>query len=134
MVYIIHDLFLKYSMGKYVKDFPGYVSVIVTNCMVFTPDDLSKGTPRAYYHSQNWVWDTGAETTVLCPELAEALGLKEIGRGQVGGIGGDHEGWITEVHLGLPSGETFENLLVLVDDLPDYDMLIGMDVMREIKE
>lgn len=125
-------LYLKYSMGKYIKEFSGYVSAIVTNCMVFTPDDLSKGLPHAYYHSQNCVWDTGAETTVLCPELAEALGLKEIGRGQVGGAGRDHEGWIAEVHLGLPSGETFENLQVLIDELPDYDMLIGMDVMREM--
>ncbi len=132
MAYMVHAPYRMCSMGRYVKEFPGYVSAIVTNCMVFTPDDLSKGTPRAYYHSQNCVWDTGAETTVLCPELAEALGLKEMGRGQVGGIGGDHEGWITEVHLGLPSGETFENLLVLVDELPDYDMLIGMDVMREM--
>ena len=39
---------------------------------------------------------------------------------------------MTEVHLGLPSGETFENLKVFVDNLPDYDMLIGMDVMREM--
>lgn len=119
-------------MSKFVKEFSGHATAIVTNCMVFTPDDLSKGVPRAYYHSQNCAWDTGSEITVLCPELAEALGLKEIGRGQVGGVGGDHESWVTEVHLGLPSGETFENLKVFVDNLPDYDMLIGMDVMREM--
>lgn len=120
-------------MSSYTKEFTGHVSAIVTNCIVFTPDDLSKGTPRAYYHSQNCAWDTGSEITVICTELAEALGLTEIGRGQVGGIGGeDHESWVAEVHLGLPSGETFENLKVFVDDLPDYDMIIGMDVMREM--
>lgn len=120
-------------MSSYTKEFTGRVSAIVTNCIVFTPDDLSKTTPRAYYHSQNCAWDTGSEITVICPELAEALGLKEIGRAQVGGIGSeDHESWITEVHLGLPSGETFENLKVFVDELPDYDMIIGMDVMSEM--
>ena len=119
-------------MSKFVKKFPGYATAIVTDCMVFTPDDLSKGVPRSYYHSQNCAWDTGSEITVLCPELALALGLEEIGRGKVGGVGGDHESWVTEVHLGLPSGETFENLKVFVDALPDYDMIIGMDVMREM--
>jgi len=120
-------------MGKYVKEFPGHASAIVTNCIVFTPDDLSLRKPRAYYHSQNCAWDTGSEITVICPELAEALGLEELGKGKVDGVGGkEHESWVTEVHLGLPSAETFENLKVFVDELPDYDMLIGMDVMREM--
>ena len=120
-------------MSAFTKEFANRVSAIVTNCLVFTPDDLTKINPRAYYHSQNCAWDTGSEITIICTELAEGLGLKKIGEAQVGGIGGiDHESWLTEIHLGLPSGETFENLKVFVDDLPDYDMIIGMDVMCEM--
>lgn len=119
-------------MSKYVKMFPCLASAIVTDCIVMTPDNLSERMPKAYYHSQNCAWDTGSEVTVVCPELAKALGLTEIGRGEVEGIGGNHESWVAEIHLGLPSGETFENLKVFVDDLPDYDLLIGMDVMREM--
>ena len=119
-------------MSKYTKIFPCHASAIVTDCIVMTPDDLSVQMPRAYYHSQNCAWDTGAEITIICTELAKALGVTEIGRGEVEGIGGNHESWVAEVHLGLPSGETFENLKVFVDDIPDYDLLIGMDVMREM--
>lgn len=120
-------------MSSFTKEFADHVSVIVTNCLVFTPDDLSKGVPHAYYHTTNRIWDTGAEITVICPEIAEALGLKEIGTGQIGGIGGeDHEIWVAKVHLGLPSSETVENLKVYVDDIPDHDMIIGMDVMKEM--
>ena len=65
-------------MSSFTKEFADHVSVIVTNCLVFAPDDLSKGVPHAYYHTTNCIWDTGAEITVICPEIAEALGLKEI--------------------------------------------------------
>lgn len=120
-------------MGSFTKEFADNMSAIVTNCLVFTPDDLSKGVPRSYYYSTNCIWDTGAEITVICPEIARVLGLEEIGRAQIGGIGGtNHESWYAKVHLGLPSEETFEDLVVYVDDLPDHDMIIGMDVMKEM--
>ena len=119
-------------MGKYVKKFDGIASAIITNCIVFTPDDLSKVAPRAYYHSENCAWDTGSEVTIVCPELAEALKLEEIGKGEVSGLGVTRESSVVKLHLGLPSGETFEDVEAFVDELPDYDLLIGMDVMREM--
>lgn len=32
-------------MGSFTKEFADNMSAIVTNCLVFTPDDLSKGIP-----------------------------------------------------------------------------------------
>lgn len=120
-------------MGSFTKEFADNMSAIVTNCLVFTPDDLSEKVPQSFYHTHNCLWDTGSEITVISPKLAEILCLEKSGEAQVGGIGGfDYKSWTTKVHLGLPSGEIFEDLDVYVDDLPDHDMIIGMDVMKEM--
>lgn len=117
-------------MGKFVTNYNGLAEAIVTECLIFPPADLSKGEQiKEYYHTNIGAWDTGASSVIITPKIAKALCLKPIGKAIIAGTGGDCEGEVCRVHLGLPSGELFEDVEVVVNELPDYDILIGMPII-----
>jgi len=115
-------------MGKYTQVFSANSSAIQTSCIVFP---LDAQISRKRYYSENALWDTGAEISVISNKIVKELGLNPIGEGELGGIGGDSVSSIYEIHLGLPSGELIQDLLVMSDDLQDHDILIGMDVISQ---
>ncbi len=120
-------------MGKFVTTFDGLADAIVTECLIFPPANLDGGeTIKEYYHTNIAAWDTGAGSVVISPKVAQALSLKSRGRAIITGAGGDKEGYVCRIHLGLPSGELFENVEVVVDELPDYDILIGMPIISQM--
>jgi len=115
-------------MGKYTQVYKENSSAIQTSCIVFPLDAQISG---KRYYSENALWDTGAEISVISNKIAKELGLVSIGEGELGGIGGDSVSSIYEIHLGLPSGELIQGLMVMSDDLQDHDILIGMDVISQ---
>lgn len=120
-------------MGKFVTTFDGLADAIVTECLIFPPANLDGGeTIKEYYHTNMAAWDTGAGSVVISPKVAKALALKSKGRAIITGAGGDKEGDVCRIHLGLPSGELLENVEVVVDELPDYDILLGMPIISQI--
>lgn len=120
-------------MGKFVTTFEGLADAIVSECLIFPPADLDKGEEiKEYYHTNIAAWDTGAGSVVISPKVAQALSLSSRGRAIISGAGGDKEGDVCRVHIGLPSGELFENVEVVVDELPDYDILLGMPIISQM--
>lgn len=120
-------------MGKFVTTFEGLADAIVTECLIFPPANLDGGEKiNEYYHTNTAAWDTGAGSVVISPKVAQALSLQSRGRAIITGAGGDKEGDVCRIHLGLPSGELFENVEVVVDDLPDYDILLGMPIISQM--
>ena len=115
-------------MGQYTQVYEDAQSSLKTSCIIFPQDTQTTG---KRYYSDNALWDTGAEISVVSNKVVNELGLTAIGEGEIAGIGGDSQVSVYEVHLGLPSGELIQNLLVMGDDLPDHDMLIGMDVISQ---
>ncbi len=115
-------------MGRYTQVYEDTQSSLRTSCIVF-PIDVQQTKKRFY--SDNALWDTGAEISVISERMVKELGLSAIGEGELGGIGGDSKVSVYEIHLGLPSGELIQNLLVMSDKLPDHDILIGMDVISQ---
>ncbi|MBR3480372.1 MAG: hypothetical protein IKH32_06725 [Prevotella sp.] len=47
------------------------------------------------------------------------------------GIGGDEEVGVYLIHLGLPNGYLYRNLIVYASDIDDYDVLIGMNLISQ---
>lgn len=113
-------------MGAFVTTYPHAERVLKTACIVF-PEDVQLTGKRFY--TDNAIWDTGAEITVISYKIAKELNLKPIGEGELGGIGGDTVSKVYRIHLGLPSSELVHDLMVMSDDLGDHDVLIGMDII-----
>lgn len=117
-------------MKPYTQFFEGLADSLVTDCYLFPAVDFGKGEKISVrYYSDKAAWDTGSESTVIRPALAEYLGLKPIGKALLSGAGGDNEGNLYKIHLGLPNGDLVHNVTVIAAEIPDYDILIGMDII-----
>jgi predicted aspartyl protease len=76
------------------------------------------------------LWDTGAECSVISPEISQALGLIPIGTTRIVGVNNTSPAGKVKITLILPNRIRIPNLTVLVCTLiPGADMLIGMDIM-----
>lgn len=121
-------------MSQFTITFPGGAEALITNCIVMPATDFSKGEKvTSYYPTDNAVWDTGADTTIIRKSVAEALGLIPLVKSAISGIGGVVSSNVYSIHLGLPSGEAVLELeaMELPDEQMEYDVIIGMDVIRE---
>lgn len=116
-------------MSVLTKDYEGLVEAVATECVVFSTDHAEGEQPKAFVANVA-VWDTGATNTIITPEIVEKLGLKPAMTGGLSGIGGDVESGIYKINLGLPGGILVYDVPAFVSDqLDDYEMLIGMDVI-----
>lgn len=116
----------------YKKDYDGQVSAIITDAYVFEGKPIEPGTiPPKRFFTQRACWDTGAEVTMISTHIAEALGLQPFEHTSLMGIGGDEQVGVYLIHLGLPNGYLYRNLIVYASDIDDYDVLIGMNLISE---
>ena len=110
----------------------GRMKAVVTDAFIFEAVDLDvEGVPSHRFFTKNAAWDTGAEITILSPRVVETLGLKSVGKSSVMGIGGDEEVDVFCIHVGLPNGYLYEDLIVYCSEIDDYDILIGMDLISQ---
>ncbi|MCQ2251338.1 MAG: retroviral-like aspartic protease family protein [Bacteroidales bacterium] len=120
-------------MRSYTKTFDCIVDVINTNAVVLPAVDLAPELKiPPHFYTENAVWDTGANTTVISSKIVNKLNLQPVGKGLIYGVGGDLDSNTYIIHLGLPNEELVKDLLVTAMDLPDYDILIGMDIINEL--
>ena len=112
------------------QDYVGVLQAIITDAYVFdgTEFDMNK-VPFHKYFTQKAAWDTGAEVTIISQRVVESLGLKPFEHTKVMGIGGIENVDVYRIHLGLPNGYLYKNLIVYGSDIDDYDILIGMDLI-----
>ncbi len=116
-------------MSSFNKKFEGYASNIATNAIIFPGIDvgnLTVETPRLY--TQNAIWDTGAQMTVISSKLVTALGLKPYGKGTLTGIGGENNVETYRIHVLLPNGFLACDVEAYCSNIED-DILIGMDII-----
>lgn len=114
------------------QDYGGLLQAIITDAYVFdgTILELNKIPSRKFF-TQNAAWDTGAEVTIVSQRVVNALGLKPFEHTKVMGIGGVEDADVYRIHLGLPNGYLYKNLIVYCSDIDDYDVLIGMDLIAQ---
>lgn len=117
-------------MSVYKKDYETKATAIITEAYMFP--NFKPGTlPALKFYTPSAAWDTGAENTYISPRVAEALELVAIGETLVMALGGNREVKIYEIALALPNGRLYHDFKVYCDDIDDYDILFGMDVINE---
>lgn len=117
-------------MSIYKKDYDTKITAIITEAYMF-PNFLPGALPSLKYFTTSAAWDTGAENTYISPRVAESLELKPIGKTCVMALGGSREVYIYEIAVALPNGRLYHDFKVYCDDIDDYDILLGMDVINE---
>lgn len=117
-------------MKPYTKEYQAQVKAIITEAYVF-PNFKKGSLPALKYFTTIAAWDTGAENTFISPRVAEALQLTPIGRTKVMALGGGRDVEIYEIAIALPNGRLYHDYKVYCDDIDDYDILFGMDVIGD---
>ncbi len=116
----------------YVQEYGGIINALITDAYIFGTEETQKSTvsPR-HFLTHDAAWDTGAEVTIISPRVVAALGLQPFEHTTLMGIGGDENVDVYRIHIGLPNGYLYRNLIVYCSDIDDYDVLIGMDLIAE---
>ena len=113
-------------MGTFNKHYDDVVEAIITGCDVY-----ASNTNKKPYHTEFAVWDTGSTNTVISMKIVKALGLRPIGEAIVGSFGGGSTSSLYLVDIGLPTKDVVLELEVIgSEDMEDYDILIGMDIIN----
>ena len=82
------------------------------------------------FRQVNFLWDTGATTSMISKRLASELQLTPIGKAKSCNSTGNIVVDIFKINILLPNKIEIENMTVLSDELPDTDCLVGMDVIN----
>lgn len=112
-------------------DFKGRAKAVLTEAYVFEAVNLDDIEPSSHYYTNQAAWDTGAEITMISHRVVDSLHLKPISKTTIMGIGGDEEVEVFQIHIGLPNGLLYEDLMVYCGDIDNYDVLIGMDMISQ---
>ena len=113
----------------YERVFDGRIQAILSDAYVFEAVDLDNEEPTNHYFTSCAAWDTGAEITIISPRVVKSLNIKPVAQTKVMGIGGEEKVEVFKIHVGLPNGFIYEDLIVYCSDIDDYDILIGMDII-----
>lgn len=112
--------------------YSGIVNVIKTPVELLPPFNIDK-TPadkRPKAISFDAIWDTGATNTVVSQKVIDTLGLKPAGKIDSRGVHGTKRCDTYYLHIVLPNRIVFQTLKVMVADLGNTDVLIGMDIIH----
>lgn len=109
----------------------GLVNRITTELIVFPafdPADLTNPPPVG--HMTVGLWDTGATTSLITPQVVEQLNLSPVGVTNLSYVGGSGTSKTYMVNLGLPNRVVVGGVLVAEGIIGDgVGAIIGMDVI-----
>lgn len=74
------------------------------------------------------IWDTGSTKTCINPRLVEQLGLAPIGTESFNTVNGCSKSDLYVVDVYLPNNLVVSSIVVAVADVPNCDVLLGMDI------
>jgi predicted aspartyl protease len=111
-------------------EYAGISNVLITKCLVSEAHDPNDhdSPPQSEVKA---LWDTGATGTVISKNLAEKLQLKPHGQAKSYHANGEYMTNIYYVNIVLPNSMGFAALRVTEGVLPDFDVLIGMDIITQ---
>lgn len=115
-------------MSVFSKEYGGLTQAVVTDCVIFPENQKNTSDAPKFFHTTKAMWDTGATNTIITPKIIKQLKLKPFAEGGVSGVGGDVEGGVYKINIGLPGGQVVYNITAYESDL-EYDILIGMDII-----
>ena len=109
-------------MATFKKEYPDLVESVTTECDIYSSEGQR-------FHTDNAIWDTGADTTIISSRIVKKLQLKPLRQGLITGIGGDSNSNAYLVHIQVPTGDFVTDVEVMENDYYDYDVIIGTDVI-----
>ena len=62
-------------MGAFTRRFSSVVDSVVTECYVYSPADLKRGSKERRLKLDRSLWDTGASSSLISKAAVDALGL-----------------------------------------------------------
>ena len=112
-------------------DYGKRVYSIETTCKVSMHHDVVRFGNDAHpdFHEYNAIWDTGAVRTVISSKVVAELGLQPRGKVEMYHANGVSYVNTYFVNLLLPNNMEVQILQVMDGNLPDADILLGMDVI-----
>jgi len=111
-------------MATFSKEYGDLVDVILTHCDIYPPVPMKLGGNLPYpFSTEEAMWDTGSDVTVISPRVVQQLGLKTLGYEDVDGIGAQ-KGTKHYCHIGLPDGTILTEVEVVALPIA-YDLIIG---------
>lgn len=115
----------------FTTNFSGYASAIETDGSIsIAYDELYEKAKHPTFINIKLTWDTGAVKSMISNKLVQSLGLQPIGMASNVNTHGIAFVNLYRVNLLLPNKMEIKLLEVLSDELPDADMLVGMDVIN----
>lgn len=119
-------------MGVFTKKFDSIVDSVISSCTIYPGVDFSKGEKiTKTFKTDNAVWDTGANETMITKKIVKELGLKPFDQVQVSGFHGIETTNVYLIHIGLPTGDAVVDIEAMECQGEDYDVIIGMDVISQ---
>ena len=115
----------------FTTQYPGRALAITTDAKISKAYDAIRmpGLSHPPYQQCKAVWDTGAMSTVITPELAAKLGLKSLGLVKMQHANGESVVNTYMINILLPNKMEIQTLYVMEGAMTDTDLLIGMDVI-----
>lgn len=112
-------------------DYGKHVYSIETACKVSMHHDVVRfgNDTHPAFHEYNAIWDTGAVRTVISSKVVAELGLQPRGKVEMYHANGVSYVNTYFVNLLLPNNMEVQILQVMDGNLPDADILLGMDVI-----
>jgi len=78
----------------------------------------------------NAIWDTGATSSVITPDVAKQLSLFPVDTANIAGVNSEGVAQVSLVHIGLPNNVLIPSRRVTIAKIGGgADMLIGMDII-----
>lgn len=118
-------------MKPYAIEWDSYVPEILTPGGVGMPYPEQGGAPaQSRFTPVNLLWDTGAVSSMISSRLVRCLNLKCIGYRSSCNTHGIYNVPLFKINLLLPNNLVVGDLTVASDELPDVDVLVGMDIIN----
>lgn len=111
----------------------GVLRVLQTPCKIsqaISIMELRLGVPHPEFKDFIAVWDTGASSSAISPNVVNALSLVPTGRGISDTAGGSVEVEKYSINIMLPMNVGFSSLPVSCNKMK-VDVLIGMDIISQ---
>jgi hypothetical protein len=109
--------------------YPGLAALLFVEAKLGLPFGNHEEPPDALKEIKA-IWDTGASASVISDETVAALGLTPTGMTRASTANGECDVYTYLLSLFLPNQVCVPALKVSGGTLKDFDMLIGMDVIR----
>ncbi|MEO5360600.1 MAG: SEC-C metal-binding domain-containing protein [Nitrospirota bacterium] len=120
------------NFQAFTKRFNGIASLLFTDVHVtgIIDNDLITSISSANAIKYNAIWDTGATNSVITQKVVDDLALMPIGMKRVKSVSTEEVVNTYNVSIFLPNNMCVYGLEVTLGKMTDFDILIGMDIIR----